>query len=268
MVVSGSLAVDRVVTSPVGISRLVVERCLVDRSRLEEGFALEQAASRGVDVVQASMRGLGRLDIAENTLCVGSVPFIRAALQRVGSGLPVHRPYPESLRAFLQREVGFDRRLRDLLASRGSPIFVKPAEGWKRFTGIVLEHSGSARELGISVNQSVWWSEPVTWLSEWRAYCVNGELLDLQRVPNTDPRGPAVDQSVVAEAAQALYQADGAAGVVLDFGVVASGQTALIEANDGFSFGAYGGVTGDTMWKVWSARWPELVANSRRGAAR
>lgn len=240
------------------IKLLIVERRLVDRSRIEEIAAIQQANTRGIPVVQSSIRGLRLLDITQHTLCVGSVPFVREALLKTG-GLPAHAPYPESLSPYLQREVGFSPRLRDLIVDGGFPIFVKPAEGWKRFTGAVLDHGDSARELGISLNQSVWWSEKVAWASEWRAYCVSGHVLDLQRVPHTPPEGPAVDLKTVETAALVFHRAGGGAGVILDFGVLSTGQTALVEANDGFSFGAYGTVDPSTLWQIWAARWPELV---------
>ncbi|WP_371436243.1 ATP-grasp domain-containing protein [Polaromonas sp.] len=149
---------------------------------------------------------------------------------------------------------------------QGGSIFKRrrqPAEGWKRFTGTVLENESSLREFGISVNQPVWWSEPVKWLSEWRAYCAGGEVLDFQRCPHTPVDGPTPSMDVVARAAAAMFnRQDRISGIILDFGVLDTGQTALVEANDGFSFGAYGEVSAKTVWAVWTARWPELFATN------
>lgn len=232
---------------------------MVDRGAAEEVYAVQQAYEHGIDVKPTSMRQLRMTDVTAQTLCVGTVPFLRQALLGAGK-LPPHTPYPTSLRPYLKRRTGSSPSLRILLADRPLPIFVKPADGWKRFTGVVLEHPSSARDLGISRYRPLFWSEKVYWLSEWRTYCVRGNVLDLQRAPNTPPDGPAPDKEVVAEAAAAYYKAGGPSGVILDFGVLASGETALVEANDGFSFGAYGEVTASTMWAVWTARWPELVA--------
>lgn len=109
----------------------------------------------------------------------------------------------------------------------------------------------------------MWWSHKVTWLSEWRAYCAEGAVLDLQRMPHTPSTAPEVQLRVVEAAAKALHREGGASGVVLDSGVLPTGETALVEANDGFSFGAYGSVAGATMWRVWAARWSELARSVR-----
>ncbi len=241
------------------IRSLVVEKCQVDRRRTEELLAVQHATKLGIEIVQTSTRAVASRAVDAGTLCIGAVPFVRAAVGAAGARLPRHDPYPPALRDVLQREVGYNSRLRDLLGARAFPVFVKPADGWKRFTGLVLDAPDSARRNRISVHQPVWWSQPVVWIGEWRAYCAFGEVLDLQPAPGAGRGDRVVDLEVVARAAAALHAAGGAAGVVLDFGLLESGETALVEANDGFAFGAYGQVTAQTLWKVWAARWPELI---------
>ncbi|WP_080747187.1 ATP-grasp domain-containing protein [Comamonas thiooxydans] len=244
------------------ISELIVECSLLERGCREEAAAMTHAAALGLPVTLASRRQVRAIALTASTLCVGSISFLRAALEGRG-GLPRHEPYPDPLGKYLHRKTGYSRSLSALVREREMPVFVKPAEGWKRFTGAVLDHEGAARERGISPHQAFFWSSPVTWLSEWRAYCVHGVVLDLQPVPTTSVKSPCVDRDVVGEAAARHYAEVGASGVVLDFGVLESGETALIEANDGFSFGAYGAVAPATLWAVWSARWPQLFENRR-----
>jgi hypothetical protein len=243
-------------------TKLFIERCLVDRKRSEELLAVQEARQRGLEVVFASTRGVAQMEVSAQTLCVGSINFLKAAVQAAGNRLPDHVPYPSSLQGVLHREIGFAARLSHLVRTQTLPLFVKPAQGWKRFTGMVLEDAEAIRTHRISVHQSVWWSQPVGWLSEWRAYCARGEVLEVHRSPHSAANGPPIDLGVVERAAAELFAAAGASGAVLDFGVLTSGETALIEANDGFAFGGYGNVSSSTLWRVWTARWPELVASS------
>ena len=253
-----------VATTPEGITRLIVERVLVDRKRPEELRAVEMAHKLGIPAVIESQRGLRRHEVDSATLCVGSVDFIRAAVARAGAVLPAHVPYPAALSPWMHRAAGRAPMLRDLLRQRGRPTFVKPADGWKRFTGRVLHDLHEAHAQQVSVNQPVWWSEPVAFQSEWRAYCAEGFVLDLQRCPHTAPDGPTVDGVEVAAAASALYRSrPDLRGVVIDFGTLGDGRTSLIEVNDGFSFGAYGTVLAEVVWRVWAARWPGLIGNAR-----
>ncbi|WP_174924618.1 ATP-grasp domain-containing protein, partial [Burkholderia contaminans] len=69
------------------------------------------------------------------------------------------------------------------------------------------------------------------------------------------------DRTIIENAIQRLTATLGTpAGYVIDFGVLDSGETALIEMNDGFSFGAYAGVSPEVYWAVTVSRWAELVA--------
>ncbi|MEM8604121.1 MAG: ATP-grasp domain-containing protein, partial [Cyanobacteria bacterium P01_H01_bin.121] len=59
---------------------------------------------------------------------------------------------------------------------------------------------------------------------------------------------------------QALDNAgDSYAGYAIDFGVLTSGQTALVEMNDGFAVGAYGIDSRNYTDMIW-ARWEQLLS--------
>lgn len=247
------------------IERLLVERKGVERKAPEETLALAWATRVGLPNEAIGQRALAHAGVGPQTLCVGTVAFVRAALQAAGEKLPTHAPYPEVLRPWLHRRTGFSPALRDLVRTAQFPLFVKPADGWKRFTGLVLDHGDALREHRIGRHQAVFWSDPVVWCSEWRAYVVAGQVLNLQPCPGTTLADPRPDGQAIAQAAQALHLAGGPSGLVMDFGVLDSGETALVEANDGFAFGAYGSVGEKTLGAVWSARWPELFG--KNGAA-
>lgn len=50
------------------------------------------------------------------------------------------------------------------------------------------------------------------------------------------------------------------AGYAIDFGVLSTGETALVEMNDGFSVGAYG-INQEDYTDMVMARWEELLKN-------
>lgn len=64
----------------------------------------------------------------------------------------------------------------------------------------------------------------------------------------------------VAESAVAVYLRSGTAPSAYgnDFGVLANGETALVEANDGYALGAYD-IDADRYTELVLRRWSELV---------
>jgi hypothetical protein len=62
------------------------------------------------------------------------------------------------------------------------------------------------------------------------------------------------------EAIKLLAVSGAPSGYAIDFGVLDTGQTALVELNDGFSIGAYGSISCESYWPVIHSRWNELIA--------
>ncbi len=230
----------------------------------EEALMAAVATARGIRVIKASDKQVerGKVVAASECVAVGSVSFVRSALRQLGQQLPPHKPYPEPLHHLLYRKVSKLPSLNEakLLVSSGRKLFVKPA-GWKRFTGFVVEFEDDMRFNGASGRQPVWIAEPVRFVSEWRAYVAGGQLLDLCLADHGGDVNAMPDRTIIEDAIQRLTaNRDTPAGYVIDFGVLDSGETALIEMNDGFSMGAYSGVSPDAYWAVTVSRWAELVA--------
>jgi ATP-grasp domain, R2K clade family 2 len=69
-----------------------------------------------------------------------------------------------------------------------------------------------------------------------------------------------IDLQAVQRAIQALDLAgESYAGYAIDFGVLATGETALVEMNDGFGIGAYQIDSKNYTDLIW-ARWEQLLA--------
>lgn len=223
------------------------------------------AERQGITVIRASEKQVERkrVVLSPGVVAVGSVPFIKHALRQWGKDLPAHTPYPASLEHLLHRRVQKLPSLNEAraLLAAGNRLFIKPADGWKRFTGFVAEFEDDYRFNGASRSKPVWVSDPVRFVSEWRAYVAGGLVMDVRYAHHGGDRDVAPDLAVI-HAAVALLAKDvnTPAGYVIDFGVLDSGETALIEMNDGFSFGAYDGLAAETYWAVTVRRWQELVA--------
>lgn len=242
------------------VSEVLIEKHVYLRHGKEERIAATVARARGIEFKLSSLREANSIAAHQPyAMAVGTVPFVLGVLRAARLQVPQHVPYPSVLSAYLHRKVGYAERLKDLLQEKRGTLFVKPAKGWKNWTGEVMDARHPRGR-----NAPVYWSEPVSWLSEWRAYVVRGRVLDIQPAPGFGEAPVACDQSVVAAAALELHAStESADGVVIDFGVLSTGVTALIEVNDGFSFGAYGSVSDDTMWAVWEARWLQLAGAAR-----
>lgn len=232
---------------------------------LEETLMVDLASQRGIPILEASEKQVerGKIAMQPGLVAVGSVPFIKHAIRQMGQSLPEHTPYPEVLEDLFFRRLIKLSSLRDakLLLDDGKRFFIKPADGWKRFTGFVAEFSNDYRFNGMSNSKPVWVSDPVLFVSEWRAYVANDTVLEVKFADHGGERNFTPDLNVIEKAVRTLASTGAApSGYVIDFGVLKTGETALVELNDGFSFGAYDGVTAETYWAVTVNRWLQLTA--------
>ena len=179
--------------------------------------------------------------------------------------------YPVELRPYLHREL----RLVPARSVKGPWFkgrwFVKPA-ATKLFAGFVLDDQvadadRSAWQLSqlralnaLPSATPVWLSEPVRFLSEWRYYIQDGQIVGQGRY---DPDGADDAPEPDAEAARACLQALPCPHPwVLDLGVLQDGRTALVECNDAWAIGLYADAMTpaaylDFLWQRWRLLVPE-----------
>ncbi len=249
------------------ISKAFIQEQGNGRLREEEQRVVEELKRRGIPITFYTEKRIRRrqLPLDSESLVVEDMPCIAGALQQLSIPEPAPNDYPVSLREFLHRRV-WQSTLRELklgLCERRYPAtFVKPATRRKRFTGCVFESEYDLPQLyGVSRQEKVWCSEVVAWLSEYRIYVVHSEIRSVDHY--TGNADIPVDIAEVRCAIQALDQAgESYAGYAIDFGVLASGQTALVEMNDGFAIGAYTIDSKNYTDMIW-ARWEELLAQHK-----
>jgi hypothetical protein len=254
------------------ITRALIEERGGRRMEPEMRDLLQEFAARGVPAETFTIKKLQRrqLPLAPDTLVASSVPAVLGALKQMGVGAPEPDDYPECLSHLLQRRVWRARLgavVEGAYSGLAAPVFVKPADRLKRFTGAVI---GGPKDLwrleGASRSLPVFCADVVSWRSEWRAFVVRGEVVGLR--PYSGELTVPVDAGVVREAVGLLQRSGRArAGYAADFGVlVDTGETALVEVNDGFALGSYG-LDRAAYADLTVARWQEMVKGGRAQGA-
>lgn len=187
----------------------------------------------------------------------GSVKFVRAALKALGKEPPTQNPYPDALRPLLRRHVWPVASLGRVLNGIGPAVFIRPAKRWKAFTGFVADSPNPPQVYGVSRREPVWCSEVVNFVSEWRCYVVQGNVRFIGFAKYGGDRFRCPNEVLIRESIADWRTSPSAYAV--DFGVLDTGETALIEVNDGFSVGAYDGVPAEVYWDMIATRWQELA---------
>jgi hypothetical protein len=139
----------------------------------------------------------------------------------------------------------------------GRVVFVKPITARKLFAGLILRDDAAIRRRLIHVEDSteVWACDPVEFVSEYRVFVLDHEIVDVRRYRGDFARAPSRE---VVERATTDLRAVAPCAYAIDFGITDDGRTLLVEMNDGFSFGTYG-LAPTLTARILSARWNELA---------
>ena len=179
---------------------------------------------------------------------VGTVEFVREAMKLAGIKEPPNITYPETLKRFLKRSIRLTN-LNNLKDLKGK--FIKPVET-KLFTGFVYD--------GSNLNQPesllIWESEVVQWISEYRVYVLNKEILGYARYDSNEEES-CFELELVNEMIKEFN--DSPKAYTLDVGVLSNGETALVEVNDAWAIGLYrGAISARDYANFLNTRWLEL----------
>lgn len=185
--------------------------------------------------------------LRNGALPVGSVEFLREAMRVAGINEPQFSCYPAKSKQYWRRNI--ESTTVDK-AKTGS--FVKPVKT-KLFSGFVLDHqiphcdsyavdcdSYFMEQFAVFSKlpheTPIWTSDPVSWKSEWRYYVAHGEIVGHARYDDGAEDADMPDLWVVRRCIADLQIKHPYA---LDMGVLATGQTALVEVNDAWAIGLY-----------------------------
>jgi ATP-grasp domain, R2K clade family 2 len=249
------------------IDRAFIQKQDNRQLRKEEQLVVEELEQRRIPVFFYTAKQILRrqLPLNHQSLVVGDLDCIRGALQQLNIQLPQLNEYPTSLKSLLHRRT-WRSTLGNLESSLLSgmmtqSVFVKPADRCKRFTGFVIHDEGDLYRVGnVSRREQIFCGEVVSWLSEYRIYVVKSKVRSVDFYSGNPEIK--IDSNVIYQAINILDQAqESYAGYAVDFGVLSSGETALVEMNDGFAIGAYQ-INAQDYTDLILSRWEELLLSS------
>ena len=178
--------------------------------------------------------------LTNGAMPVGSVEFVRKAMEISSITEPPNITYPEEISSYLKRGV-----IQTTIDKIILGYFIKPIET-KTFTGFIygevddMDESDLEQMMVVSKlpnDTQIWMSEPVIWKSEWRYYVMDGQITGKARYDqNDDDDAPIPDETIVQNCINDLSFKHPYA---LDFGVLGNGETALVEVNDAWAIGLY-----------------------------
>lgn len=203
-----------------------------------------------------------QLPFTRRCFVFGDMDCMHGAMRQLKIPIPEAVYFPSSLMPYLHRKIWLDTlgSVRKRIDDGAPAVFAKPASRAKIFTGQIFSNRSDFYHVGqTSWREPVWCSEIVVWQSEYRVY-VNGS--DIVAVDHyAGDANVALDLNVVTQAV-ALYARSGEAPAAfgIDFGVLASGETALVEANDGYALGAYQ-ISSAAYTQLVFVRWRQLLAS-------
>jgi len=219
-----------------------------------------------ITVVNSSIEALPshKSLIDSGALPVGSVEFVRHAMEIGGIKEPENLSYPEKSKKYWHRNIRVCKR-DDIVNS----AFVKPVKT-KLFTGFCYyrgkdisqysEHDQEQLRIFMSENTAdelMYVSDIVSWQNEWRYYVMNGKIVGSARYDDLEIDDIEPNQNVVNECINDL---DIIHPYAIDFGVMNDGTTALVEVNDAWAIGLYrGAMSGAEYLDFLSERWKSVV---------
>lgn len=193
-------------------------------------------------------------DLGSTVGVAGYIGDVHRGLTKLGKSIPPNIDYPPSLHEFLGRKI-WAGTLNEVRGSV-SKLFVKPREH-KLFTGFVwhpLDRDSRMRVVIQHDDCPVWIAEPVEFVSEYRSFILNQDIIDVRKYKGDWSKAP--DRDIVERAVKAMESPPHA--YCLDWGVTSDGRTLLVEMNEGFAFGHYG-LHPVSYARMLSARWMEMT---------
>ena len=208
------------------------------------------ATATGWNVVRANGWRVDSNTITGHTVVYGESLFVVAVCDQLG--LTAKAPELDWLSSLsitlTHRRIGFGT-MSVALELDGYPWFIKPADE-KAFPAKVYDGASELAEHPADRMTSSLWSEPVHFDSEFRCFCVGREVRTLSvysrhgEIAGDDQDGyPASDEELLAAktfAVSVLQAHQFEFGVVIDVGLLSTGEWAVVEANPCWASGMYG----------------------------
>jgi len=193
-------------------------------------------------------------DLSPTVGIAGYIGDIHRALIVNNKKIPQNIDYPDQLNYLLKRSMvrGTIGDVRKTVKS----VFVKPELEHKLFSGFMWNNDEISRRRIVTCDDdvAVWISEPISFVSEFRTFILDNKILDCRKYKGHWGYAPNIS---IVEGAVKNMIGHCPRAYCLDFGVTNSGETVLVEMNEGFAMGHYG-LHPVQYARMLSARWHEL----------
>lgn len=239
------------------IEKVYIQPVMYSHEEEEETKSLVRALiQRGIPYEKTQT--LEGKEVNVHTPVIGGIEVMTDALRKLGISLTEKEvnTYPTELHPYLKRSIVKTKA--KYVVNVDEPVFVKPYSDTKKFTGYVYTYDGPLRV--VDPEFDIWMSSVVKLRSEWRYFVYKGEIVGRGHYYGTRER-PSIKvvENIIKDFKNAPIS------YCIDVGLQgrvhgnADEDTILIEINDGYSFGTYGGVSGDVHLDMLLARWFELT---------
>lgn len=205
------------------------------------------------------------LSFADETLVAGGVGTVREAINRANRPQPEMLDLPDCLQPWIGRKFWIStlNEVRQPFEKEEEtgPVHVKPLREHKKFKGTVFKKfSDLIPSAAVDGETEVLVQEVVEFVSEWRAYLFRGRIRFVANYLGDPLVFP--DVSRMQAALGAFENCPVACG--MDWGITSTGETLLVEVNDGYALGNYG-LDGYVYTAMIEARWREIMGLEDNG---
>lgn len=214
---------------------------------------------KGYSVEFFEYEDFSSLDFDGDPIVVGGIPVVVGALERMGVTPPGLVSIPEQIAKYARRKtwqgtIGEARSAVD----EGRSIFIKPMPNDRKLFGgkVVSNYRDLAITASLATEYPVICSEPVSMLAEYRVFVLQGSIVGCRHYKGDFRLYP--DFGVIDAAVKDFV--DSPSGYGIDFAVTDTGETILIEVNEGFSLGCYG-LPSLPYSSIIEARWKDFYAS-------
>ena len=180
---------------------------------------------------------------------IGTVEYIQRFAEISNIILPPNISYPRQLQKYLKRSIWLDT-----FQNVDPSLFVKPIRT-KVFTGAIKSNITE----NVHPNTSVWVSEPINLINEYRFYIIDKTIVGYSRYDDNDNPDESIDITSIHQMINDYTEAP--IGYSIDIGITDNQETILIECNDGYALGLYpwGNMTNEKYVELITKRWNEIL---------
>ena len=219
-----------------------------------------QTAADGLNLLGYEVvwfKSFEEINVTRDTLVVGFIDTYRNAIASLGIIPPENIDIPVELEPFTGRRI-WETTLAYARNESHWPVFIKPLKHHKEFPGkIINRFRDLLTSSTLPQDFPVLASEVVKFVSEYRCFMWKHEIMSVRHYKGNPLVFP--DPKRIQTMADAWITAPVAC--CIDVGVIDSGETLLVEVNDGHSMGDYG-LRSLVYARMLEARWCELTGAS------